>query len=209
MRYNQLKEKLNNFVLFSLQDIRKQEPSFDRRRLNEWQAKGYIKKVRRGFYVFTDLDLDEESLFLIANRIYEPSYVSLETALSFYNLIPEGVYSITSVSTIKTASFGSSVGHFNYRKIKPELFFGYSLKAYQGHHYKIAEAEKAVLDYLYLHPEMSDSPNFSEWRLNRAEFLSLADMSKLSKYLSLFNSKALDKRVGRFLKFIGEKNVKS
>lgn len=203
MRYIQLKKKLDIFTVFSLQDIKKEEPGFDRRRLNEWQNKGYIKKVRRGFYIFADTKTSEESLFLIANKLYEPSYVSCETALSSYNLIPEGVYSVTSVSTKKTISFSSPIGNFNYRKVKPELFFGYHLRRENNQNYKIAEIEKAVLDYLYLNPSMSDAGSFSEWRFNEAEFLERADMEKFQKYLALFENKSLERRVRRFLKFLG------
>src|SRR5579864_6761878 len=102
MRYLDLKNQLNDFIVFSLKDIRKLDSSFYNRRLSEWRRKGYIKMVRRGYYIFSDLKLSEDVLFLIANRIYSPSYVSLESALSYYGLIPEGVLSITSVSTRKT-----------------------------------------------------------------------------------------------------------
>jgi predicted transcriptional regulator of viral defense system len=209
MRYIELKEQLKNFIIFSLKDIKKKESGFDRRRLSEWQTKGYIKKIRRGFYVFSDQEINEKTLFLIANKIYKPSYVSCEMALSFYNLIPEGVYLITSISTKKTMSFNSPAGNFNYHKIKPELFFGYHLIKYHNQSYKIAEIEKAVLDYLYLNPSMSDTEAFLEWRFNREEFLAGADMEKFQKYLALFKSKSLKQRVKIFLKFIGENHAES
>ncbi len=59
MLYNEFKTKLSDFLVFSLNDIRKFELKFDRRRLNEWQNKGYIKKLRRGFYIFADSKLNE------------------------------------------------------------------------------------------------------------------------------------------------------
>ncbi|GAI56933.1 unnamed protein product, partial [marine sediment metagenome] len=96
MKYLELKSELRDFTIFSLNEIRNIEPGFHRRRLNEWQDKGYIKKVVRGYYIFSDLKLSEEILFKIANRIYLPSYISLESALSYYHLIPESVYGITS-----------------------------------------------------------------------------------------------------------------
>ena len=75
-----------NFKIFNLNDIRKIEENFDLRRLNEWQKKNYIKKIRQGFYIFSDLEINEQALFIIANRIHEPSYISLEMALSFTGL---------------------------------------------------------------------------------------------------------------------------
>ena len=127
MRYLELKEQLKDFLVFSLNDIRKIEPSFHRQRLNEWQDKGYIKKIVNEYYVFSDAEMSESALFAIANKIYEPSYVSLEMALSFYQLIPESVYGVTSVTSRKTYEFSTSMARFSYRKIKPELMFGYRL----------------------------------------------------------------------------------
>ncbi|MDO8505465.1 MAG: hypothetical protein Q7S48_02735 [bacterium] len=189
MQYLEFKEQLKNFAVFSLADIRKIEPKFHRARLNEWQYKGHIKKLRRGFYMFSDLLLNEEMLFLIANRLYSPSYVSLETALSFYGLIPEGVYSLTSVSTKKTASFKTPITEFSYRKIKPALLFGYRLETQKEQGYKIAEMEKAVLDYVYLNPTIIREADFHEWRFNSQEFLAKADNAKLRGYAKAFKSK--------------------
>src|SRR3989338_3756269 len=99
MRYLDLKQKLKDFTLFSLEHIRKFEKSFDRRRLTEWQKKNYIKKIIKGYYIFSDVDINQNVLFLIANKIYKPSYVSFESALSFYKLIPESIYAVTSANS--------------------------------------------------------------------------------------------------------------
>ena len=108
-------------------DIRKIEPAFHRPRLNEWQSKGYIKKLRRGYYMFSDAALDEKALFLIANRLYAPSYISFEMAFAHYGLIPESVYGITSATAQKTNNFKTPIGEFIYRHLKPSLMFGYRL----------------------------------------------------------------------------------
>src|SRR3989344_9459395 len=60
--------------------------------LHRYAAKGYIVRVKRGLYAFPDILPPE--LFL-ANKIYEPSYISLEFALSYHRVIPETVYEIT------------------------------------------------------------------------------------------------------------------
>jgi len=101
MNFLEFKEKLKDFVVFNLNDIRKVDNRFDLRRLNEWQKKGYIKMVRRGHYAFSSLEINESVLLLVANKIYTPSYVSLEMALSYYTLIPEAVYGITSATSRK------------------------------------------------------------------------------------------------------------
>jgi predicted transcriptional regulator of viral defense system len=105
MQYIEFKDSLKDFTIFSLNDIRRIDNRFFRTRLNEWQNKGFIKKVIKGFYIFSDLELNEKVLFEIANRIYSPSYISFETALFWHGLIPESVYGITSASTRRTYKF--------------------------------------------------------------------------------------------------------
>jgi predicted transcriptional regulator of viral defense system len=122
MRYIDLENLFKDFTIFSLSDIRRIDASFHRRRLNEWQDRGYIKKIIRGYYISSDLEIDEHVLFEIANRIYRPSYISLETALSYYHLIPESVYGISSASTRRTYTFKTPIGEFSYKTIKPQLF---------------------------------------------------------------------------------------
>jgi predicted transcriptional regulator of viral defense system len=207
MQYQVFKEKLKDFSVFSLSDIRKIEPSFHRRRLNEWQEKGYIKKLRRGYYIFADVIENEEMLFLIANHLYTPSYISFESALSYYGLIPEGVYSITSASGRKTARFSTPIAEFAYRKIKQGLLFGYRLQKLGNQSYKVAEIEKVVLDYLYVNPHIAEEADFHEWRFNSAEFLAKADLSKLFEYAEEFQSKILLSRLKKLLALIQRKEV--
>lgn len=202
MQFFDLKTQLKDFIVFSIRDIEKVDPLFHKQRLSEWQEKNYIKKVRQGFYIFSDLQINEQVLFLIANAIYQPSYISLEMALSLYNLIPEAVYSITSISSKKTNIFKTDIGTFIYKHVKPELIFGYELKESNNHRYMIAEIEKAILDYLYLNPRIKGADDFEELRLNVFEFKSKANLIKLKKYLEAFNSKALLSRANKFLKYI-------
>ena len=202
MQYIELKEQLKNFKIFNLNDIRKIEEDFDLRRLNEWQKKNYIKKIRQGFYIFSDLEINEQTLFVIANRIHEPSYISLEMALSFYGLIPEAVYGITSVTSQKTRTIKTPIGGFTYRHLKPEFLFGYELRECDGHHYRMAETEKAVLDYLYFNSKIKDEESFMGARFNTDEFKKRVNTEKFNKYLAAFNNKALAKRVKKFLTYI-------
>jgi predicted transcriptional regulator of viral defense system len=202
MQYIKLKEKLSKFIIFSLSDIKKIEPNFHRARLNEWQKKAYIKKIRRSYYMFSDQVINEAVLFLVANKIYFPSYISLEMAMSIYNLIPEAVYELTSVSTNKTNYFKTDIADFRYRSIRPELMFGYKLVKFNGCVYKIAEAEKAILDFLYINPHLKTKDDFSELRLNKEEFKLNINQEKLIKYLEVFANMSLKKRVNILLNYI-------
>lgn len=203
MQYIELREKLSDYLVFSLQDIKKVDSSFYRARLNDWQNKGYIRKVRRGYYIFSDQDLDEPSLFSIANIIYSPSYVSFEMALSYYGLIPESVYGITCASSNKTSKFSTGLGEFIYHSIKPELMFGYRLERKMGVSFKIADIEKSVIDFFYINTDYGTDDDFSGLRFNAGEFKLQADRKKLLSYLSNFNNKSLEKRVNKFLTYIG------
>jgi len=202
MRFMQFKQKFNDFTCFNLQEIRKIDRNFDLRRLNEWQKKGYIKKIRREHYIFSNKKIDELTLFFIANKIYTPSYISLEMALSYYNLIPETVYGITSVTSQKTKTFKTFLSDFVYRHIRSDLFFGYKLVKHQKFTYKIADLEKAILDFFYLNPDFKTENDIAELRINIDEFKNAVDEKRLLLYLERFNCKALAKRINNLIKFI-------
>ena len=202
MKFLELKNELKDFPIFSLNEIRNMHPNFYRSRLNEWQDKGYIRKVIRGYYIFSDLQLSEEILFKIANRIYSPSYVSLESALSYYHLIPESVYGITSISTRRTYSFKTSIGEFTFRTIKPQLFFGYYLMNYKEQYLKMASIEKALLDYFYLHTDIDTKQDFDSLRINKEMFFEQMDEEKLQNFLRKFNQKKLTGRINNFWSYV-------
>src|SRR5690606_26793233 len=118
MKYIDFHKNFKNFPLISLQDIRLIEPDFSVNRLNEWSQKNLIRKVKPGYYIFADVKIDEKFLMYLSNNIYSPSYVSLESAFRYYNLIPEGVYVTTAITTKKTTTIKSDIGTFTYRSIK-------------------------------------------------------------------------------------------
>lgn len=197
-----LKNLLKDYPVFSVYDIIKIEPGFHRQRLVEWQEKGYIKKIIDKYYIFDDTEINEDLLYFISNRIYQPSYISLETALRFYNLIPENVYTITAVSSKRTYLFNSVVANFHYRKIKPALMFGYKAVKYKNYTYKIAEIEKTVLDYFYLNSKIKTKGQFEELRFNSTEFIENYSNEKLMNYLEAFSNKSLSKRINNFISFL-------
>jgi len=205
MNFIKLRDSLKDFTVFSLHDILQVDQSFHRRRLNEWQSKGYIRKVIKGFYIFSDLVLNENVLFEVSNRIYKPSYVSLESALSYYHLIPESVYGVTSVSTRRTYRFMTSMTEFSYRTVRPEFYFGYVVQAYNQKVFKIAKPEKAVLDYFYLNPHLRNENDFESLRVNSEQFFEIVDEGILLNYLTKSLKKSLKERISRFIDFMSAK----
>jgi len=199
MNFIQFKNSLRDFPLFSLADIRTVNNRFDRRRLSEWKKKGYIKKIVKGHYLFSDMDMSEDLLLAIANKIYRPSYISFETAMSHYRLIPENVYMITSASTKRTYLFETSLARFSYRTVKPALFFGYFLLPGR---IKMAYMEKAILDYFYIHPTLQTEDDFASLRISREEMLSCLNKKRLTDYVRRFSQKRLAKRMDHFLEWL-------
>ncbi len=202
MQYNEFREAFKRYTVFSVNDIRKVDSRFNVRRLVEWQGKGYIKKIIRGHCIFTDLKLDENVLFEIANRIYSPSYISFEMALSFYQMIPESVYGLTSATSRKTMIFKTNVGDFIYHTIRPRLLFGYKLVDYNGRRFKIAEPEKALLDYFYINTTIKSEDDFAGMRIAREQYLTQVDERRLMAYLNEFRQKRLAKRVKSFMEYV-------
>jgi len=203
MKYIELKDRLKGMTVFSIRDIEKSaDKVFYRRRLNEWQEKGYIKKLIKGYYIFSDLKIDDYSLYEISNRIYSPSYISLETALSYYGLIPESIYSITSISTRKTASFETPVAEFNYGKVKNGLFFGYEISEHADNTFKMASPEKAVLDFFYLKSHLKSDADFESLRINHENFIKIMDRRRFFNYLKLYNNKRLSASIKKLWEYI-------
>lgn len=198
MNYIQFKNLLAGFPVFSISDIRAVDSTFDRRRLTEWQQKGYIRKIIKGCYMFSDCDLDENMLFRIANKIYKPSYISFETALAYYQLIPESVYGVTSASTRRTYRFETPITGYAYRTLHRRLFFGYAI----SNQIKMAFMEKAILDYFYISPYIKTYDDFASLRIDEDEFLERLNRKRLMAYLERFNQKRLTARIERFLKWI-------
>ena len=203
MKYIELREKLKDLTVFSIKDIEKStDKRFHRRRLNEWQDKDYIKKIIKGYYIFSDLDPDDNVLYEVANKIYDPSYISLETALSYYGMIPESVYALTSVSTRKTITFNTTIAVFSYRKVKNDLFFGYVIEKHDNKVLKIASPEKAILDLFYLKSDIRSYSDFESLRINPGNFIETIDREKLFNYLKLYNNKRLTAGISDFWEYI-------
>ncbi len=199
MRFIDFQNQFSIYPIFSLQDVRKVFSDFSYRQLDRWEKKAYLKKVKRGFYCFGTQSVDQNFLFYTANKIYAPSYVSLEMALKYYGLIPEEIFQVTSVGTKKTTHFDTSVGNFSYKQIKPSLYFGYRLVEFGRQKILIAHPEKAILDYFYINPKLKTVADFEGMRINVDEFRSQINFERFQKYLEIFNNKQLSKRANNFL----------
>ncbi|MDA3822181.1 MAG: hypothetical protein PF450_06165 [Bacteroidales bacterium] len=199
------------FRVFSVQDVEKQFPSMNMMNLVRWQKKGYILRLRNQWYAFNDAGRSENIEWLAANLMYAPSYISLHTALSWYNLIPEMINTTTSVTTRKTNKFSTPLGTYDYHRIKPELFgFGYILEnadAYMGERgnsrkIMVATPQKAVLDFFYINSFYDSEKDMEDLRLNETELLKIVNKA-FYQFLDRYESKALDRRIRLMAKTYG------
>ena len=156
------------------------EPAQVHLQLSRWTTTGRIYQLRRGLYALAPpFQKVKPHPFVIANRMVQASYVSCQSALAHYGLIPEYVPTTVSVTTARPARWETPLGMFEFRHIKPNLLRGYHLTDLgQGQQAFIATPEKALLDWIYLQPG-SDSPVFiQEMRLQNLENLDLDELHR-------------------------------
>ena len=207
MNYAEFKFKLQKMPLIVNQDLlgMAKDKQVMRNQLNRWHKKGLIIQLKRGMYQLNETDRKiNPSLAFIANQLYGPSYISLEYALQMYDLIPEAVWTVTSVTTKKTMKIKNERGNFNYRHIKPQAFRGFKgVKDSAGFTYFIAEPAKAVVDFLYLRlDEILDSDKEVFEDSFRFQNLESVKAVRLRKLAALFDSKKLKKVVENFCDFL-------
>lgn len=170
MKYIDFYNKFQRFGAFSLHDIQLLEPSISRSSLHKRNKEGQLISISPGIWAFREKFKTTHGLhILIANILYQPSYISLERALRYYNLIPEWVFLFTCISTKKTKEFSTPIGIYRYQSITPKLYRWYTMTQVWNHTVALASIEKTVLDYLYFHTDLSDDDAFDEWRINITE----------------------------------------
>jgi len=165
-----------------------EKPQNLRRQVREWVKKDYLIPLKRGLYIFSSQWRKiQPSVLFMANFLVLPSYVSLEQALGFYEIIPEKVTVITSVTTKKTKIFRNLVGSFEYRSIKEDLFFGFKKEIDNNQEFFIALPEKALLDFFYLNNHFQG--DFSELESLRLQNLEVLNIRLLETYGLKYNKR--------------------
>ena len=154
-----------------------------RMQLSRWVKDGRLIKLRRGLYVLTEpyRKVSPEP-FYVANTLKSASYVSLQSALAYYGLIPEYVPVVTSVTTKRPQSYNTELGRYEFKHIKKTLFYGYKqLEVVSGQNVFIALPEKALLDLVYLSPDADNPKYLRELRLQRFDSLDLGLLQQLAE----------------------------
>ena len=187
-------------MIFTKQDIRLIGGRVFSYQLSLWIKQGYIIKIKNGLYVFEDKsnNIEPEEL---SQKIYSPSYISLEKALSIYGIIPETVYGITCITAKTTREFNNYLGNYQYKHIKKNLFFGYEEVKGKNIPYLIASPEKAILDFLYFNlTKIKTAKDMESFRFNKENIANLISKSKLNDYLAFFENDKMGIAVKLLLK---------
>lgn len=129
---------------------------------------GELIQLRRGLYA-TQRDIHP---YALAASVYGPSYISFETALSFYGLIPEAVYEITSATLKRPKEFENCFGRFRYHTLPKNVYsIGIERRTESGIPFLIASPTKALCDRIALEPRMRSLSDVRQWaelmRLNQ------------------------------------------
>lgn len=204
MKFIEFKKRIEEIPLFQTKELRlilgkKFTHSF-LNNLKNWQKQGYLIRVRKGFYYPDDLKSATNPIIL-ASKIYYPSYVSLESALGHYGIIPEAVFSTTSVTTRKTKSFLSGYfGKFVYKKIKSSAFGGFITRQEKNVSFNLAVPEKALVDFFYLNRNILNGTReqFFGYRFNE-DFR--YDKKKLLGFAKYFKNKKVLQLTEKFIQY--------
>ena len=201
MKFFDFEQKMANYPVFSARELK--TILFAEKNIlvqvSFWLKKGYIKKVKKGLYVLTSA-IDRVDPIVLADRIYSPSYLSLEYALNYYGIIPDIPGTYTSVSTRKTENFNNKFGNYSYQKIKKELFTGYEIIQDGVLSYEVASPEKALFDYLYLNKNKFVA-EFNFWKELRIDEEFKFRKKEVENYKKLFQDKKVDSLVDSLLKY--------
>lgn len=192
MKFNELYRTLdrNKYFVFSIEDLSlffpKEKGGNLKKLVYRWRKMGWIHSLKRGLYELAyPKDFTIPDIY-VANKLYHPSYVSLETALSYYSIIPEVSMAVTSITTKPTRRFKNKHGLFIYHTIKVEAFTGYYVERQRDFEILIAEPEKALIDYFYFRVfHRGKKFKYDDERLD-ADVIRKLNKRKLDRYAKLY-----------------------
>ena len=181
----------------NLLEIVQDEPVFDtglllvgdvnpreiRRQLSRWSKSGKIYQLRRGIYSLAPpFQKVTPHPFLVANRLLSASYVSLQSALAYYGMIPEHVPVTTSITTSRPSRWETPLGIYDFRHIQIPFFDGYRMVDFGDQQQAfIAIPEKALLDLIYLESGGDTLDYLAELRLSNLDMLDWQILERLAR----------------------------
>ena len=205
MKYNDLENSLFKLKpVFNIKDIKLAGFRVFPYQFSYWIKDGKIKKLANGFYTFTKAEVKFE---YIANFLQQPSYISLQYALYYYNLIVDIPFHVTSVTTKNTRKIEVGDAVYLYHHVAPRLYNGFVMAENQnktaGMSFLIATPEKALVDLFYLNPtRFNVKSDFVEARFYEDEMKKKIDWRGVFNIAILYKNKNLEKRLYDFKNYI-------
>jgi len=148
--------------------------------LRRLEKKGIIERIIKGKYAFLFAEFND---FELANFLVNPSYISLESALSFYGILSQFPYTITSVTLLKPRKVIYKEKEYEFCHLKNKFFFGFTKK----NKFLIATPEKALLDELYFMAKKTRKIQIEDLDLSIINIRKFKRMSQRFDFLPLKN----------------------
>jgi len=185
MKWEELLHKVADEPVFRTGFLAASDESLQelRRQLSRWVRAGKLVQLKKGLYTLaTPYRKVPPHPFVLANAMKKASYVSTQSALAYYGMIPEYVPAVISVATQRPEQVETPLGRFVFRHIKNDWFHSYKLTELgSGQKAFVASPEKALLDLVYL-TDGSDNYDFlAELRLQNFEQLDTGRTLTLAK----------------------------
>ena len=197
MKYNELIQNIKE-PIFSLQDLALLGHKVIPSQLSALAKKGELIRLKNGLYAIASKARGISPEY-IAFKLYGPSYVSLEWAMNRHGIMPDVPFHVTSVTAKPTRTFKTPWGNFYYRTIKKDYFFGYEKhEDVRGEPYLMADVEKTIIDYLYLHSDIKDADDIEGLRFNPFTMEEL-DRAKLKSYAAVYSDPRIDHIIHAYL----------
>lgn len=172
MKFDDLTAKAPEHGLFRTGQILagEESPADVRSQLSRWVRSGRIIRLRRQVYALAaPYRKVAPHPFAAANSLRRSSYVSLQSALAHYGMIPEYVPVTTSVTTGRPEEITNPLGRFLFRHVGVGLFRGFAeVEVSLGQRVLMATPQKALVDLLYLTPHSDEVAFLDELRLQRS-----------------------------------------
>jgi len=202
MDFRKFVEKFGEKYPISVRQMRLQDKEFFLQQLHTREKKGRIQNIIRWWWISCKTIHNHGIWAIIANTIYEPSYLGLERALRYYNLIPEWVFEYVSCTTKKTMRYTTNIGNFSYRSLHPRYYRWYELISIGNYkNIRISSPEKTMCDYIYLNTKISDENDFEEMRINALIWKDIWSDKILMKYAQKYPVR-VQKIVNIFISYI-------
>lgn len=154
--------------------------------ISRWQKQGVLERVTRGAYLLRDVEVDAA---VIACRVVPDSYLSLEWAMVYHGMLLDRMYTVDLVCPRRVQSFHVRNVEIRLTKIPPRLCCGWAVEESSRGPIRVATAEKALVDRLYLDTTaLPDCSYFQDMglqpdALNLDRFVRLAELSpKVQRY---------------------------